>query len=142
MTSHFQNILIPLNFSEQNDQALDAVADMIIDTQARLTLMHVIEPINVSDDTEIAEFLVQLQNRAQDALQESRKRFDGFDVNVTCENRVGNRTKEIITFANDNDVDLIVLSSHRLQGSKSGNLMSSISYQVAVLANCAVLLLK
>ncbi|HIG43008.1 MAG: universal stress protein [bacterium] len=142
MTGRYKNILVPLNFSEQNDKALEAVADIIGDVHVTLTLMHVIEPISVSDDSETADFLSQLRDNAQEALQERKKRFEGLDVAVTCENRVGNRTRELITYADDNNVDLIVLSSHPLRGSEPSKFVASISYQVAVLANCAILLLK
>ena len=142
MTSQFKHILIPLNFSEQNDRALDAVVEMTTGTQAKVTLMHVIEPINVSEDPEIENFLEELQNNADNELKERVKRFDGLDMTVSCEQRVGNRSKEVVTFAYEANVDLIVLNSNPLHGGKSGKLNASVGYQITVLANCAVLLLK
>ena len=142
MMSYFRHILVPLNFSAQNDMALDVVQDFASAGDVKVTLLHVIEPINAADDSEIQDFLRQLGESANASLVKRKKRFDHTKITVACENRIGNRTKEIVTFADENDVDLIVLSSHQLRQPESTRQIASLSNQISIFANCSVLLVK
>ena len=54
---------------------------------------------------------------------------------------VGSRCGEILRAA-EGDVDLIVVSSHRVNLERRGVGASTLSYQIAVLAPCPVLLVK
>ncbi len=142
MLDRFQHILVPLNFSEQNELALDVVHDFAKITDITLSLLHVIEPINSSDDLEVTEFLNQLGESAAASLQEMKSRFADVTAEVSCENRIGKRTEEIVKFADENNVDLIVLSSHRVEQRGPASQVASLSYQIGILANCSVLLVK
>ena len=53
-----------------------------------------------------------------------------------------NPAEEILRFAVDEEVDLIVLASHRLDPSKPGDGWSTLSYRIGILAPCPVLLVK
>ena len=44
---------------------------------ARVSLLHVIETVNLPDDDELREFYAQLEKRARSQLAEMAKRFDG-----------------------------------------------------------------
>ena len=131
-----------MDFSEKNQIALDAAYDIVSQTPARVTLLHVIEPIAIIDDVEVQDFTDQLVARANIELQTKAAKFSDLDVNVVCATQVGNRSRTVTAFAVDNDVDLIIVSSHPIQEVHSARSMASVSYQIAVLANCAVLLLK
>jgi nucleotide-binding universal stress UspA family protein len=54
----------------------------------------------------------------------------------------GRRAEEIVKFAAANDVDLIVLASHRVNSLMVSRDWGTISYQVGILAQCPVLLVK
>ena len=54
----------------------------------------------------------------------------------------GRRAEQIVTFAAANDVDLIVLASHRVDPSKMNRDWGTISYKVGLLAQCPGLLVK
>ena len=142
MLNQYQHLLLPMDFSEKNQVALDSAYNIVSQNPARLTLLHVIEPIGIIDDDEIQDFTDQLVARADSELKTRAAQFSDLDVDVVCTTQVGNRSRTVTAFAVDNNVDLIIVSSHPIQEVHSARSMASVSYQIAVLANCAVLLLK
>ena len=54
----------------------------------------------------------------------------------------GRRAEEIVDFAAEEDSDLIILSSHRIDLENPGSSWTTLSYKVAILAQCPVLLVK
>ncbi len=46
MIPRFQHILVPLDFTEKNLAALNIAFDLAIANHARVTLLHIIEPLN------------------------------------------------------------------------------------------------
>jgi nucleotide-binding universal stress UspA family protein len=54
----------------------------------------------------------------------------------------GRRAEEIVKYASANNVDLIVLASHRVNPSMVNRDWGTISYKVGILAQCPVLLVK
>ncbi|MBT4161263.1 MAG: universal stress protein [Gammaproteobacteria bacterium] len=142
MFSKFQHILIPLDFTERNDTVLQAARDIVKETQARVSLIHVIEPIDDGDDAETQTFTQRLSNEAEEHLRERASTFDDLDTTVICENRVGKRNVEVVSYAIDQHVDLILLNSHLITPETPERNTVSLSYQIALLAPCAVLLLK
>jgi nucleotide-binding universal stress UspA family protein len=142
MFDRLTHILLPVDFSDKNVVAMDTVYDIVTAKPAKVTLLHVIEPITVNDDEEIRKFTDQLRARADSELASLASRFADLDLDVTCVTLVGNRSKTAVRHALENDVDLIVVSSHQLGSADSPRSMASVSYQIAVLATCPVLLLK
>ncbi|HYM61510.1 MAG TPA: universal stress protein, partial [Thermoanaerobaculia bacterium] len=55
---------------------------------------------------------------------------------------IGDRVERILQFAAANDVGLIVLSSHKVDARRPGKGLDTISYKVAILAACPVMLVK
>jgi universal stress protein A len=54
----------------------------------------------------------------------------------------GNRVQEILRFATDHNIDLIVMDSHRIDLVNPGHGWGTISYKVSVLAQCPIMLIK
>jgi nucleotide-binding universal stress UspA family protein len=54
----------------------------------------------------------------------------------------GHRTNGIIDFAVQRMADLLVMASHRIDADRPGHDWNSISYGVAILSPCPVLLVK
>ena len=52
------------------------------------------------------------------------------------------RAAEIVKYASRNEVDLIVLSSHRIEKIHPAEGWATISYRVAILAHCPVMMVK
>jgi universal stress protein A len=140
--SEYRHLLVPLDFTARNDLTLDAAHDMAAKSKAQVTLIHVVEPVGEVEDEELEAFTQNLSDEAAQKLRQRAERFSDLGINVVCENRLGKRTVEIVSYAASEDVDLILLNSHIITRESQEKPAFSLSYQVALLAPCAVLLLK
>ena len=91
---------------------------------------------------ELRPFYDRLENSARKGLQEFSEKFIANKVRVHQAVVYGQRTHEIIDFAIQNRMDLIIMASHRIDPDRPGHDWSSISYAVAILSPCPVLLIK
>ncbi len=142
MLSRFRHILIPLDFSEKNQVALDVGFELAVTNDARVTLLHIIETIDLLNDTEVEQFVDHLRQRADRELEFRAQRFSDASLSIEWKVRVGKRFREILAYESEHDIDLIVLSSHPLNPDDPGGNMATLSYQVAILSQCPVLLVK
>jgi len=144
MRNRFQHILLPVDFTQKNRGALEITFELAVENQTRVTLLHVIETIEAAGepDDELREFYARLEQRAGSELESMMQRFEETKVNVEAKIRIGRRAQEILQFAEEHDVDLIVLSSHPIDREQPIESLGTISYQVSVLCRCPVLLVK
>ena len=108
---------------------------------ARVTLLHVIETIDLPFE-ELEEFYGRLEAKAATALAELSLALEASDTDVTTHVAYGSRAAEIVRHAEADDVDLIVLSSRRLDPKNPSQNWATVSHKVAILAGCPVLLVK
>ncbi|MDA1183533.1 MAG: universal stress protein [Acidobacteria bacterium] len=108
----------------------------------RLTLFHAIETITGASYDEFRSFYRELEGRAARHLEGLAVRCEGAGLHVQCTVVLGRPAEEIVRFASEEQVDLIVLASHRVDGASSGRDWGTLSYKVGVLAPCPVLLVK
>jgi nucleotide-binding universal stress UspA family protein len=109
---------------------------------ARITLFHVIETLSGANYEEFESFYRELEGRASSHLTSLASRFEGSGLEVAQTVVYGRPAEEIVRFAVDNQVDLIVLASHKVDLSRPGSGWGTLSYKVGVLAPCPVLLVK
>ena len=69
MESVFNHILVPVDFTEKNLPAIAAATQLAQQSDARITLLHVIEFIDFPDDDEIATFYDKLRERSEEELE-------------------------------------------------------------------------
>ncbi|RMH22684.1 MAG: universal stress protein [Acidobacteria bacterium] len=139
----FQHILIPLDFTDKNDAALAIAERLAAPDASRVTLLHVIEPLAGPQDQEALDFYRKLEHRAQRQLERQQGLFAR--QGIACETAVrrGRRAEEIVRWAVEHDVDLIVLSSHPLDPQqRPSRPWPTISHQVAILSPKPVLLVR
>jgi nucleotide-binding universal stress UspA family protein len=91
---------------------------------------------------EIRGFYDKLEEHANAELHKLAERVAQSGVSVREEVVYGKRAKNIVEYAANHRVDLIAMSSHRLEPGHERTSLATISYEVAVLAPCPVLLLK
>ena len=142
MIPRFQHILIPLDFTEKNLEALNIAFDLAVVNRARVTLLHVVEQISGEADEELAAFYSRLRVRAETELESRSQRFDQVGIVVDCKIRIGRRLHEIVTDSIDRAADLIVMRSHKPDLDRPLQTWATLSYQVSVLCQCPVLLVK
>jgi universal stress protein A len=141
----FQRILIPVDFSDKNAAALDAGLRLARQNQSTVTLLHVLETIEGLDpatDSELDAFFAKLDQSARDRMAPLAERFAERNIPVFQEVVRGRRAEEIVRYAMAQPIDLILVSSHRVTPGDPGRGWGTISYQVAILAPCTVLLVK
>ena len=141
-TRVFRHILVPIDLSERNDRTADMARSLGELGRAQVTLFHVIETIPGADYDEFQSFYRELEGRASRHLTALASRFDGSGLEVGRTIVFGKPVEEIIRFAVDHHVDLIVLASHKVDLSRPGHGWGTLSYKVGVLAPCSVMLVK
>lgn len=139
----FQHILVPTDLTERSTGAIQIAMDLhrqcASPEKAKITLLHVIQKVVEDEDEDFNDFYEDLKARA-------RERFEtiAVDTDLPLEKHilVGSRVEEIIRFAQENQVDLTVLSSHRIDPENPAEGWGTISHKVGILAPCPVMLVK
>ncbi len=138
----FQHILVPTDLSDKTKQALDVAMRMAVHENGRITLLHVVETIDDSQFEEFREFYSKLKKRAHKKMRDMISHYQGDDVAVDAEIIFGKRIREIVRFADEHHIDLVILSSHKVDLDNPGEGWGTISYKVGVLSQCPVMLVK
>lgn len=143
MRPRYRHLLLPLDFTAKNRSAVDVAVELAKVNEARVTLLHVIEPLeSVAEDADIRDFLERCTQKAEAELERYSQIFETAGLAVEFKTRKGHRPAEIVQFANEHDVDLIIMSSHPLDPEHPVRSLATVSYQVSVGAVCSVLLVK
>lgn len=142
MLPRFQHILVPVDFTEKNLSALDISFELAVANRARVTLLHVIETVQIETDAELEQFYARLEARADSELERMSQRFVAAGLMVDRKIRFGQRLHEIVSDSVDRKADLIVMSSHKPDLKKPLQTWATLSYGVSVLCQCPVLLVK
>lgn len=137
----FRKILVPVDLTEKNVRAVDIARGLAAEHGSEVTLLHVIETLDLPFE-ELEEFYGRLEERAAGKMDELSAPLR--DAGVPFSSRVvyGKRAEEVVGYAGEEGVDLIVLSSHRVDLENPGTGWTTLSYKVAILAQCPVLLVK
>lgn len=140
--SLFRRILVPVDFTPRSRRAARAAARLAASTKAETTLLHVIERLTEESPGQFRAFYRKLERAARQKIADLLSDFEGRGLAAKAEVVYGNRVSEILRYAEENGVDLIVMSSHRLPLRRGGESWGTISYKVGALARCPVLLVK
>lgn len=138
----FNNILIPVDFSEGNQRAVDIAVSLARQDNADLTLLHVIEIIDDADFVEIKDFYGKLEKRAVEAMEKLLAPLADSELTVRQKIVFGNRAVQILQYARERKIDLVVLSSNKIDPAQPARGWGSISHKVGILSQCPVLLVK
>jgi nucleotide-binding universal stress UspA family protein len=138
----FQKILLPVDLSDRHGPALKVAVELAGQSGGEVILLHVIETIPGLELEEEKHFYGRLEklaaahlNKLGGLLKQSRVHFRG-------EIRLGNRGAETLSFARANGIDLIVLTSPRVDPQHLETGWGSLSYKIGLAATCPVLLVK
>lgn len=137
----FQRILVPIDLSQKSWAAVD-LAYEFAQSGSEVILLHVIETIEHVQFDELKPFYQRLEESARRGLMEFSEKFISHKLLIDQVLIYGHRTQEVINFARTKPIDLIIMSSHRIDPDRPGHDWSGISYTVGILSPCPVLLLK
>jgi nucleotide-binding universal stress UspA family protein len=138
----FKHILIPVSRVAEVAKALELAVDMLKNSQADITLLHVIELVQDMPYEEFESFYDELEQQGEADLQIAKERYKQREVEVKTRVMFGQRVKEILSFAERESVDLLLLQSHPIDLTDPAKGWGTISYRVALLAKCPVMLVK
>lgn len=142
----FRKILVPVDFTEKNEAAIRAALELTAgkegEAASEVTLLHVIETIEHLEPAEVEGFYKNLEARSAARMFALEERFKEAGVQARHEVLVGKRAETIVRYAEENGSDLILLSSHKVDRQHPALGIGSLSYRIAIVVNCPVLLVK
>ncbi len=114
------HVLVPVDWSAQSRNALDHVAEHFPD--ADVTVLYVVDPRAEHSRTlaypgyrSEAEFKSEVE-KATHVLELARERAENAGLDVRTETAHGEPSRAIVRFAENNDVDHVVMGSHGRDG--------------------------
>ena len=130
-----KTILVPIELSRHggNDSVLAVAQTMAKSMDAEIVLLYVIEQIPNFVSVQLPEGLREEQ------MQEAKSELEKLAAQFECSNAVireGQPATEILEYASENKVDLIVLQSH--DPNFSTYLIGSVASRVVRHAHCSV----
>lgn len=137
----FRKILIPVDFTTKNERAF-AAARSLVGHEGEIVLVHVVEALEDELDDDLRDFYRKLERKAEEKMPVALERLGDGQFTKRGEVIVGHRARAIAGFAEREKVDALVLSSHRVDPDRPSADWMTISYKVAILARCPVLLVK
>lgn len=140
----WRRILVPLDFSVTSLRAMKIAVPLAKQSDARLLLLHVVEPNPYATGMEGAVLVMPDATIARNAKQQLplvARRFVPKSVRVTSLVACGRAADVIVRTAEEKGVDLIVLSTHGHAG-LDRLLMGSTAEQVVRLAKCPVFVVR
>lgn len=139
-----KRILIPYDFSETADLALEHAVFMAKLHKADIVLLHVIETYSFTSAISHAfsksqsEFESKIESSASEKLQQlADKLHHDSGMGVQFRTEMGKIYKTIISVAEETDADLIVMGTHGVSGFQEF-LVGTNTYRVVVGAPCPV----
>ncbi|MGS2723370.1 universal stress protein [Porticoccus sp. GXU_MW_L64] len=143
--SSYQHILVGLDLSPESRQVVDRVAELYASNpneRPKITLMHVQEPLSFAYGGDIPMDLSEVQSQLEEQAR-SRLAQHGSTLSVAAEQQrvmVGQPAHELHRYAQENQVDLIVVGSHGRHG--LALLLGSTANGVIHGADCDVLAVR
>ncbi len=147
-----KKVLVAVDGSEPSGRAVTFAAELFREKDAEIVLLHVVEEPGyvgmwadgiMSPEVIVipAEVRQEMERRAEDILESSRKMMEEKGMMAVGKIRWGNPAAEIIEEASTGSYDLVVLGTHG-HGALRGFIMGSVSDRVARHAHCPVLLVR
>jgi nucleotide-binding universal stress UspA family protein len=134
----FKRILVPLDGSELAQAALAPALTLAEALSADITLLRVVVPLTIKLDPDLYQRVIESgQNDAKIYLNSIQSHSNFSSIHLKAETVVGKAAESIINYAQKNEIDLIVMSSHGRSGIGRwvyGSIADKVLYQ----ATCAV----
>jgi nucleotide-binding universal stress UspA family protein len=138
----YRNILIPVDLSKKGAVAVDAATKVADPNEASITLLHVIEMLQDVEFDELESFYGRIKQRAEEILGRWADELSAKGFDAGSEIVFGRRGPEILHYADERNVDLIVMTSYALDRANPHEGFGTLSHQLAALSRCSVLLAR
>jgi len=114
------HVLVPIDGSPQSDAALEYALEEF--ETAQITVLNVIDPIEAGYTSQATvpgyseEWFEQSKAAADELFEDAQEAAAGYDVELETATEVGRPSRTIVSYAEDNDIDHIVMGSHGRSG--------------------------
>ena len=139
------HVLVALDGSAPAEHALDrALAEA---DGATVTAIHVVDPAAAVTVAELegpvngGTWFEDATERAEGILAEARETAEEYGVDLRTETAVGRPAREIVAYADDHDVDEIIVGSHGRRGIERA-VLGSVAEHVVRRADCTVTVVR
>ncbi len=118
----FKTILCPTDFSEPSREALQIAEKFARHFSAKIHLVHVITPVPLAVPTtgavaiDFPAYQKEMEKSARESLEKTVVEAFGEDADVETSVLVGEAADEIVRFADEKGLDLILLATHGYTG--------------------------
>jgi len=144
-----KNILCPTDFSDPSYEALKAADELAVHFGATLHITNVVPlvpiveaPIGVeSASFNVASYQQELEGQAQKSLKNMAEQKISRGVTAVTEVLIGNAAGEVMRYASEKGIDMIVIATHGLSGWRRF-ISGSTTEQIVRQASCPVLTIR
>lgn len=141
MSRHYSKILVCLDGSSNANRALSHACNLAKNYDSTLFLMYVVDKSIGLDFFDRSEYLKLLREYGKKVLEKAQNISQKNALKAKPIIKDGNVSKEILKFAKDEQINLIVVGSKGL-GATLRFLLGSVSSKIANQAICPVLIIK
>jgi nucleotide-binding universal stress UspA family protein len=141
MTQEFKHILVPVDFSEDAEKALEAALTVFGGNADQITLLTICESMSNRHAEMVAEIDEMMMKSIHEELNAFLKKYEGRHKNLKGFVKRGNPSNQILNYAKEIKADLIVM------GSQGRNALARVffggtTYQVSRKAHCSVMVIR
>ncbi len=142
-----KNILIPVDGSEYSMKAIDAGKKVAKAFDSKVFILSVVTPeLRVSSgrgsNIYAPQLMEELQEASLKALDVAKKQFLGMPNQVEIFSELGFVADEIVRFADEHNIDLVIMGSHGLGALKNRLMTGSVTTRVLHHIDVPVLVIK
>lgn len=138
-----KEILVPTDFSERSTEALAYAQVLGAPFEATIHVLHVVQDPR-AEAWSIEATGMNLGGLLETWQADAERRFDELtfaDLRHECTTKIGRPYQEIIRYAEENDVNLIVMGTHG-RGAIEHMLLGSVAEKVVRTAPCPVMTVR
>lgn len=137
-----KKILIATDGSDHARKAIGHASDIAAKYKASIYLIHVVPPLHIVAEVDVKKLQDNQQKIAKQIIEEAerevkKKGVESYQSTILQ----GQPAREILDFARENNVDMIVMGSHGA-GKVEMLMLGSVSNKVCHLADCTCVTVK
>ncbi|WP_458207568.1 universal stress protein [Haladaptatus sp. NG-SE-30] len=135
----YDDILLPTDGSEATETVIEHALEIAGRRDATIHVLHVVDDraFLTLDEERIPAVTDEFHAEGEQALDYAVTKVESAELDAKGELRQGNPADEIVTYADENDIDLVVMGTHGADPRR--NLLGSVSQKVVTLSRHPVL---
>lgn len=136
----YDNILLPTDGSDGSKDAFEHALELAKTYGSTIHALYVVEPVH-SADVGMERILEAMRAEGERIVAETEERANSAGIEASKDVRIGSPHREILEYAEENGVDLIVMGTHGRTG-LNRYLLGSVTEKVVRLSDVPVLTVR